>query len=136
MRYCESCGVSEIFSELKHIPPAFLLSHPMDNHSTPPRVLCVDERGCVRRSRMKMRPGAGIIWGGESIRHHLIHCCGERYSFGPHDKEIRIACTGIEEEWKFLEDDPFPEHRYVCNRCGKVQIIAKWKEYKNGLDRR
>src|SRR5713101_157613 len=107
MNSCDGCGVWEIFADLKRIPPAFLFTHPLDNQSTPERWVCVDERGCVRRSRMRMQPGKGAIWGCEKIGYILIHCkaCGQE----------RTA-QGIREEW--LEGDPFPVLVYACASCG------------------
>jgi hypothetical protein len=129
MNYCENCGVAETFAELKRIPPTFILSHLMDNHSSPPRLLCVDERGCVRRFGMRMKPLP--YHQRREIGHVLIECCGEEYKLGG---DTHRVLNGIEEEWEF-NNDPLPEHRYVCSRCGKVQIATKWKEY-HGLDRR
>jgi len=115
MKSCDGCGVWEVFADLKRIPPAFLCTHPMDNPSSDARWLCVDERGCVRRSRMKMQPDKGIVWGYESIRHVLIHCkaCG-----------AERTAQGIREIW--IEGDPFPDHAYVCSQCGAEYLREKW----------
>lgn len=115
MKECASCGVLEIFADLKRIPPTFLLSHPMDNHSSPPRWVCIDERGCVRRSRMKMKSGRGITWGYESCSHVLIHCkaCGSEQT-----------AQGIRELW--VEGDPFPDFTYVCSSCGAEYLRSKF----------
>lgn len=114
MHSCAGCGVWEIFAELKRIPPTFLFTHCLENDSTPPRWVCVDERGCVRRSRMRMQPGAGALWGWE-MGGHLISCktCGSE----------RTA-QGVREVW--VEGDPFPDHTYVCASCGAEYARAKW----------
>lgn len=115
MKECASCGVLEIFSELKRVPALFLVAHPMDNHSSYPHWTCIDERGCVRRSRMKMKPGMGLIWGNESTSHVLIHCpaCGK-------DR----TAQGVDEAW--IEGDPFPEHTFVCSSCGVEYCRSKF----------
>lgn len=117
MKNCDSCGVLEVFSELKRIAPAFLFSHPFGNHSSYERWLCMDERGCVRRSRMKMKPGYGAVWGYESTRHVLIECknCRDKWA------------TGVREEWVWGDSD-FPKHQYVCSGCGAVYAETEWAE--------
>ncbi len=136
MRYCDNCGIAEMYTVLKYTPPVFIKPfHCMDRDwnrtSIGAHIMCIDEYECMRRFGMNMKPKPYYT----SSNHILIECCGEKYSFGPDDKKERRACTGIEEEWAFTGDD-LPEHRYICNKCGKVQIATKWKEYKNGLDRR
>lgn len=117
MHSCDSCGVWEIFADLKRIPPVFLVTFPMDNRSRPEQWICVDERGCVRRSRMRMQPGAGLLWGHEMTGHVLIGCksCGQ-------DR----TAQGVREKW--VEGDPFPEHTFICSCCGAEYARSKWTE--------
>jgi DNA-directed RNA polymerase subunit RPC12/RpoP len=101
-----------------------MVSHPFDNRSSYERWLCVDERGCVRRSRMKMKPGYGTVWGYESTSHVLIEC--KTCSVKGMTHGIKMA-TGIREEWIWGDRD-FPKHQYVCSSCGELYLETEWAE--------
>lgn len=130
MRHCDNCGIIEAFTELKYIPPVYIkpfrgMTHDSEREPIGSHIMCIDEYACMRRFGMRMKPRP---YYARDCSHALIECCGELYNYGKYDPKMRHACTGLEEEWKFLDDDPFPEHRYVCSSCRKPWYTTRWKE--------